>query len=461
MAKILFKNAFVVSCNAKIGDAPGTDVLVEGTQIKQVGAKLDGTEAEVVDATGMILMPGMIDTHSHLWETPFKGRVSEGWGMEYFTNIHPLVSHCTPEDTYAAIFAGHIESLCNGVTTMFDYNTSINSPEHADAAVQALKDAGIRGFMGYDFRGKAPNFTPPLAPSAARFKDVERVRSSIPNKPRDLVRLATCLSEVAPDNMDAVVKEIEFSRGIGCYMSWHCNKAGELEQIAARGLLKNDLLPAHGNYTTDKDLDLLGGVGGYLTSQTEAETYAGRRSMSMIARGIRKGVRIAIGVDVPVIGNLGLLPQMRLLHFLQRYMDGALERHEGQVPVMRRPGVPTLHPRDILEIATINGAGALGIGDVTGQIAPGFEADIVLMDTRNFGIAEGDPAGHIVLNSSSGDVDTVMVAGTLRKRGGKMLRVDMNKMLAARVAARDRIYKAAGEVPGGLHKTYWAWGDGK
>ena len=461
MAKTLFKNAFVVSCNAKIGDAPGTDVLVEGTQIKQVGAKLDAAGAEVVDAAGMILMPGMIDTHSHLWETPFKGRVSEGWGMEYFTNIHPLVSHCTPEDTYAAIFAGHIESLCNGVTTMFDYNTSINSPEHADAAVQALKDAGIRGFMGYDFRGKAPNFTPPLAPSTARFKDVERVRSGIPNKPRDLVRLATCLGDIAPDNIDNIVKEIEFSRGIGCYMSWHCNKAGELEQLAARGLLKNDLLPAHGNYTTDKDLDLLGEVGGYLTSQTEAETYAGRRSMSMIARGIRRGVRMAIGVDVPVIGNLGLLPQMRLLHFLQRYMDGAIERHEGLVPVVRRPGVPTLHPRDILEIATVNGAGALGIGDVTGQIAPGFEADIVLMDTRNFGVAEGDPAGHIVLNSSSGDIDTVMVAGTFRKRGGKMLGVDMSKMLAARVAARDRIYKAAGEVPGGLHKTYWGWGEGK
>jgi len=111
MAKTIFKNAFVVSCNTKIGDAPGTDVLVEGTQIKQVGAKLDAAGAEVVDASGMLLMPGMIDTHSHLWETPFKGRVAEGWGMEYFTNIHPLVGHFTPEDVYAAIFAGHIESL--------------------------------------------------------------------------------------------------------------------------------------------------------------------------------------------------------------------------------------------------------------------------------------------------------------------------------------------------------------
>jgi cytosine/adenosine deaminase-related metal-dependent hydrolase len=461
MTKILFKNAFVVSCNAKIGDAPGSDVLVEDTQIRQVGPRLDAAGAEVVDASGMLLMPGMIDTHSHLWETPFKGRVAEGWGMEYFTNIHPLVSYFTPEDAYAGIFAGHIESLANGVTTMFDYNTCIHTPEHADAAMQAIKDAGIRGFMGYDFRGKSPNSKPPLGPSAARFKDVKRLRGGISNESRDLVRLATCLGDIAPDNIDAVVAEIEFSREMGCYMSWHCNKAGELEQLGARGLLKNDLLPAHGNYTTDKDLQLLADVGGYLTSQTEAETYAGRRSMSMIARGHRMGVGIAIGVDVPVIGNLGLLPQMRLLHFLQRYMDGAIERHEGQVPVVRRPGVPTLDARNILEFATTNGAAALGIGDVVGQVAPGFEADIVLLDARNFGIAEGDPAGHIVLNSSSGDVDSVMVAGKFRKRGGKMIGVDLSRMLAARVTARDRVYKVAGEVPGGLHKTYWGWGKGK
>jgi cytosine/adenosine deaminase-related metal-dependent hydrolase len=450
-----------VSCNAKIGDAPGSDVLVEDTQIRQVGPRLDAAGAEVVDASGMLLMPGMIDTHSHLWETPFKGRVAEGWGMEYFTNIHPLVSYFTPEDAYAGIFAGHIESLANGVTTMFDYNTCIHTPEHADAAIQAIKDAGIRGFMGYDFRGKSPNSKPPLGPSAARFPDVKRVRGGLSNGSRDLVRLATCLGDIAPDNIEAVVAEIEFSREMGCYMSWHCNKAGELEQLGARGLLKNDLLPAHGNYTTDKDLRLLADVGGYLTSQTEAETYAGRRSMSMIARGHRMGVGIAIGVDVPVIGNLGLLPQMRLLHFLQRYMDGAIERHEGQVPVVRRPGVPTLDARNILEFATRNGAAALGIGDVVGPIAPGLEADNVLLDARDFGIAEGDPAGHIVLNSSSGDVDTVMVAGKFRKRGGKMVGVDMSKMLAARVAARDRVYKVAGEVPGGLHKTYWGWGDGE
>ena len=117
MATTLFTNAFVMSCSDQIGDLEQADVLVEGTKIAKVGSGIEVSGAEKVDASGMILMPGMIDTHSHLWETPFKGRVSEGWGMEYFTNIHPMVSFYTAEDAYAGIYAGLVESLAAGVRT--------------------------------------------------------------------------------------------------------------------------------------------------------------------------------------------------------------------------------------------------------------------------------------------------------------------------------------------------------
>ena len=458
MSKTLFKNGYVMSGNDKVGNLEQGDVLVDGTKVVQVGVNLQSAEADVVDAAGMLVMPGMVDSHTHLWETPFKGRIAEGWGMEYFTNIHPLVSHFTPEDAYAAIYAGCIESLHAGVTTMFDFSTCVRSSEHADAAVAALKDSGIRGVFGYDLRGTDHSGTSPLKPSAARFKDIERVKSSISDDNTSLLRLAICLSEVAPNSMELIKREVEFSRSLGLRMSWHCNKAGEISALHQHGLFGADMLPAHGNYTTDEDLDLLGSVGGYLTTQPEAETYAGRRSMSMVARGHRRGVGIALGIDVPVIMNFGLLPQMRLLHYLQRFMDGIHERHEGQSPVSRRPGVPTLSARDIVRFATSNSAAAIGLGDVVGQIAPGFQADIVLLDTRSFGQAEGDPACHVVMNSSLGDVHSVMVAGEFRKRDGRMVGVDMPKMLAERVAARDRVYKAAGEVPGVIKKGYWNWG---
>lgn len=458
MSKVLFKNGFVMSLNDKVGDGEA-DVLVDGAVIKQVGKNLAADGAEVVDAKGMLVMPGMADTHCHLWETPFKGRIAEGWGMEYFVNIHPLASYTEPEDVYAGIYAGCIEALYTGTTSMFDYSHCIRSSEHADAAVEALRDSGIRAVFGYDLRGKDHSGKSSLAPGAARFKDIERIKSKLSDDKASLLRLAVCLSEVTPESANAVLKEVEFTRSLGVRASWHCNRAGEIEFFDKHGVMGPDLLPAHGNYTTDRDLDILGSVGGFLTTQPEAETYAGRRSMSMIARGHRRGVKIALGIDVPVIMNHGLLAQMRLLFFLQRYMDGVIERHEAQSPVSRRPGVPTYSTRDVLRTTTTNCAEATGVGDIVGQIAPGYQADIVLMDTRNFGLAEGDPAGHVVHNSSIADIHSVMVAGKFRKRDGKMVGVDMGKMLAAREAARDRIYKAAGEVPGKPKLGYWHWGE--
>ena len=459
MGKILFKNGFVMSLNDKVGDIDRADVLVEGDTIRQVSKNIAADGAEVVDAIGMMVMPGMADTHAHMWETPFKGRIAEGWGMEYFTNIHPLVAYFTPDDLYAAVYAGAVEALASGTTSILDYDTCIRSSEHADAALAALKAAGIRATFGYDLRGKDHSGKSPLAPGAARFKDIERVKAKLAAE-KGLIRMVICLSDFNPESRNAVAKEIEFSRSIGCRMTWHCNKAGEIALFERMGLLGADMLPAHGNYTTDEDLDSLGSVGGCLTTQPEAETYAGRRSMSMVGRAHRRGVKICLGIDVPVIMNYGLLPQMRLLFYLQRYIDGLNERIEGQFPVSRRPGTPTLSARDIVRCATTNCAEAVGLGAEVGQIAPGFQADIVLLDTRQFGRAEGDPAAHLVNNCSAGDIQTVMVAGQFRKRDGKMVGVDIGKMLSAREAARDRIYKEAGEVPGKIKRGYWHWGEG-
>jgi cytosine/adenosine deaminase-related metal-dependent hydrolase len=447
-----------MSCNDKLGDIGKADVLVDGTRIAAVGEGLAADGAEVVDASGMIVMPGMADTHTHMWETPFKGRIFDAWGMEYFTNIHPLVSFTNAEDVYAGIYAGAIESLSAGVTSIFDYSHCIRSSEHADAAMEALKAAGIRATFGYDLRGTDHSGKQSLKPSEGRFSDIERVTGKVDNSAESLLRLAVCLSEVTNDSKQQIAREIAFSRELGLRMSWHCNKAGEVTHLHKSGLLGADLMAAHGNYMTDADIDYLGGVGGFLTTQPEAETYAGRRSMSMVGRCHRRGVRIGLGIDVPVIMNYGLIAQMRLLFFLQRYMDGVIERHEGQFPVLRRKGVPTLAPRDIVRFVTTNGAEANGVGHVVGQIAPGFQADIVLLDTRAFGRGEGEPAGHVVTNCSQGDVRTVMVAGQFRKREGKMVGVDMDKMLSERIAARDRIYARAGEKPGQYKKAYWPWG---
>ena len=459
MTKALFKNAQIMSANEEIGNLEEADILVVDSRIDQVGANLSDPDAEVFDAKGMLIMPGMADTHTHLWQTIFKGRAADAWGMEYFTNIPPMSQHFTADDVYAAIYAGCVESMANGVTNIFDYHTCIHSPEFADATVQAFKDSGIRATFGYDLGAFSLGESDKIGPSEARFPDVERLRGEIPNGKEDLLRLGVCLSQILPEKIDRMEREINFAREVDVPMTWHNNKPGEIEAINRSGLLDTDILPAHSNYTTDEDLRLLAEIGGCLTSQTEAETYAGRRSMSMIKRAFDLGVDLAIGTDVPNIISMGVMPQMRALYILQRVLDGINERYEGHYPVTRRPGVPTFSPRDIVEIATSNGGKAMGIGDVVGQIAPGYQADLVLFDGRDFGISEGDPAGHVVLNSSAGEIDSVMVAGEFRKRDGKMVGIETGKVVKLREAARDRVYASVGTRPGELKRTYWNWAE--
>lgn len=456
MSSTLLKSAYVVDFDDE-SSTQTADVLIEGDTITAVGKDLDAKDAEVVDCTDMVAMPGMADTHTHLWEALFRGRVSEAWGMEYFTNIPPLGSHLTPEDMYAGVYAGAIELLHNGVTSVLDFCHAILTPEHADAAVRALQDSGIRALFAYDLSGRDPAGKGTLAPSQDRFDDIRRVRGNIDGG-TGRVRLGVGLSMVTPESIEQVVDEIEFSRSVSAPMTFHNNSGGELVMLDRARVLAADILPAHCNYTTDEDLDALAACDGFISTQPEAETYAGRRPYSMVGRAHKRGVGVALGVDVPALVNPGVFTQMRLLYLFQRYMDGVHERYEGHVPVARRPGWPQLSTGDVLRAGTSNGVAAIGLGSAVGQIAPGYAADIVLASTKPFGLSEGRLSAHLVMNATNADVDSVIVGGNFVKRDGQLVGIDQEKMLANRITSRDNVLSRAGDIGAStMQETWWPW----
>jgi cytosine/adenosine deaminase-related metal-dependent hydrolase len=178
----------------------------------------------------------------------------------------------------------------------------------------------------------------------------------------------------------------------------------------------------------------------------------------MVGRAHKRGIGVALGVDVPALVNSAIMTQMRLLYLLQRYMEGAHERGEGQTPIARRPGWPQLDTKDVLRFGTLDGVEALGFGGDVGKIEVGYQADLVLLDARTFGISESGLASHVVMNATPGDVDSVMVAGEFRKRDGVLVGVDGEDLQANRVAARDRVLATAGEIgAGGLIEDHWDW----
>jgi len=143
--RVLLRGGHVLTMDPGLGDLFGGDVLVEDDRIAAVGHDLDASEAEVVDATGCIVMPGFVDSHRHTWETVIRGIAPDVSLGGYFDIVlDQLAPAYRPEDVYAGNYLGSLEAIDAGITTLLDWSHISNSPEHADEAIRGLADAKLR-----------------------------------------------------------------------------------------------------------------------------------------------------------------------------------------------------------------------------------------------------------------------------------------------------------------------------
>ena len=151
-SKILPRMRLVIRGGQVLAGDPGdgrfehADVVVEDGRIAEIGPSGGISEAQVVDAAGMLVLPGFVDTHRHTWQTAMRGICADWTLLDYFRGIRLQISSAFgPEDVYAGNYVGALEALDSGVTTLLDFSHCMNSPEHADEAVRGLTDAGVRG----------------------------------------------------------------------------------------------------------------------------------------------------------------------------------------------------------------------------------------------------------------------------------------------------------------------------
>src|ERR1700753_3492418 len=149
-SQLLIKDAWVITLDSDLGDLPRGDVLIVGSKIAAVAPSLDVGDAEIIDGTDRIVIPGFVDTHRHLWQTQLRGVAADWTLMQYLTAILGQVAPAfTPEDTYAGNLLGVLEGLDAGITTMVDWSHALNTPVHADAAFDALADSGARAVLAH------------------------------------------------------------------------------------------------------------------------------------------------------------------------------------------------------------------------------------------------------------------------------------------------------------------------
>ncbi len=432
---VLIQGALVLTMDAALGDIAQGDVLVRGNRIEQVGQGLAVPRgAELIDGRGMILIPGLIDSHTHMWQVPLKGLGVGLWGTpDYQKHVFPLREKFNAIDMRDACYAAGMEMLDNGITTVLDFCHNTMTPQHAEESIAAHRLTGQRVLFAYGMLG---GFQTLKADHPWRLAQVRELAADIGSGAKDsLVRLGVAVGSLEYSGMELVRKEIELGRDLGLPMTFHQNPPAQIHELAQAGLLGADLLPVHANLCTDRELDLLAAAGAGISFTVEGE-FGGGRSMSIVGRAHRAGVTPSLGVDIPSRISLDLFTQMRMTFQVMRAEEAMAERQIGRWPLARQPGTPHAQPRHMLEYVTVNAARAVGRGDELGRIKPGFLADLVLLSPGRYGMSLGDPAAHVAFQSTPADVHTVLVNGEVRKRAGQL--VGLNRADAAEATRRVR-----------------------
>jgi cytosine/adenosine deaminase-related metal-dependent hydrolase len=419
--KTLLTGGTVVSMDPAVGDLERGDVLIEDGVIVEVAERVDAPDAEVIDATDRIVLPGFVDNHRHSWQTAFRGVGADWTFPEWALAMHGTVKpHYRPEDVYAGTLLGRLEALHSGVTTMLDWYHVAQTHAHEDAAVAALRDAPGRSIFclgaGWGTRDSVD-------------ADIRRVRADLTGDGLSgdgLVTMAFGLRGPEVTGMDTVARELKLAAELGLRTSLHIEAAGTVTDLHEHGLLRDTTTFVHANGISDEELRMLADAGASLSISPDVELKMGFGS-PVTGRALAAGLRPTLSIDdVPSVGG-DMFSTMRTAFAVQRGLDGGLRS------------------RDLLEFATVDAARSCGLDTRTGSLTPGKDADLVLLRTDDLTVFPvTDPVGTLVSAGHPGLVDTVLVAGRVVKRDGVLVGVDLPALRARLLASRDRIAAAAG-----------------
>jgi cytosine/adenosine deaminase-related metal-dependent hydrolase len=435
---MLLKGGCVITLDEALGTLPIADVLIEGENIAEIAPEIAAADAEVIDAANMLVMPGLVDAHRHTWEGAIKHVAPDADLNAYFGQVLAMFAPVyRPEDVYIGTLIGALEALDAGITTLFDWSHIQHTPEHTDAAVSALQDAGLRAVFGYGF----PNtgFEWFYESQLDHPHDARRVRTHYFSSEDQLVTMAMAVRGPELSTIEVTKHDWGLARELGLRMSVHVGNGDfgvpyrAIEQLADADLLGPDTQYVHNVSLTDAAIDLIRETGGTAVSTPAVEMQMGF-GMPAAGRFLKRGMRPGLGVDVITSTAGDLFTQIRATFQIERLLASL---HPDERPLL------TAH--DMLEMATVDSARSIWLDHRIGTLAPGKAADVVLLRTDRLHMTPlNDPISAVVTSAYAGDVDTVLVGGRVRKRGGPLIGADLTQVRAKAVESRDYLMQASG-----------------
>lgn len=449
--RILLQGATLVTMDADHGVLVG-DVLIEDERIAAIGSDLDVVDAEVVDVTGHVVAPGMVDTHRHTWQTQARAICADWTLADYFYGIRLAISPSyDATDVHLGNKLGALEAISSGVTTILDFSHCNNTPEHSDAAVTGLADAGIRARFSYGFFDSSPMAPAYFADHASRVKDFERVASTYFSGPGRL-SLGVALTEMGLVPFGASRREIEVAREhdalIATHMACVWQMPSGFDEIADAGLLGPDMVHIHCNTLTDEQWRRLADSGGKVSISVETELNMGM-GRPVFAQCEAHGVKPTLSCDVISLNSGDLVSQARMGLGFKRWADTEHLNLAGSDPT--EVSTTTLQA---MEWATINGAEACGLGDQVGSITVGKQADLMVVGGPGFATHPMlDAPGAIIFQTTPSDVRHVLIAGEFVKRDGELVGHDLPRLLAEADESGTRIAERARRLSPGMPES--------
>lgn len=427
--EFVVRDAFVLSMDPKIGDLPRGDVHVRGGVIVAVGSALPAPGATELDGRGMLVMPGFVDTHWHLWTSALRPLVrnDDGANLGYFPMTARLGPQFTPEDCYRSARLGIAEALHSGVTTLQDWNHNVLSPAHADAGLRALGEAGIRARFAYGYSGRL-KATDPMD-----LADLARVKDQLAAAGDRLITLGISSRSIA-ENADLIrtlKTEWAGARRLGLPITMHAGNPRQVVLLEREGMLGPDLQLVHPTQMTSAEFRALASNRVSFSSSPVTEMRRPQeRGEIQLQELLDAKIQVSLSVDHVAGLNCDFFNQMRVLHWNHS------RRFGDKFP---------LTTRRIVELATIEGARDLGVADRTGSLTPGKRADLIMVRTGDGNLGPVGEATHsLVFTAQPSNVDTAVVDGRILMRGGKLLSMDEDRVVREAAQAALAIRNRAG-----------------
>lgn len=458
---LLTGGRLITMADGDTGRASCRDVLIRDGNVADLlprGSKV--TDAEVIDAAGRIVLPGFVDTHRHTWQTQLRTVAADWTLFDYLVRMRSIYSGCyTAEDAYLGNHLGALESINAGITTIVDHSHLINSPDHADGLVDGLVESGIRGVFCYGFFVN-PTLNPyRIAPEPGwRYQDARRIRTARLSSDNARIRFGIAPQEAEAIPPDVLRSEIGLAREMDAHtISMHVamgNYDGDNRIVAMlrdAGLLGPDMLFVHGASLGDDELRAMAESGAGLSCTPETELQMGM-GFPIAFRAREHGVRTSLGIDIVSNYTADMLVQMRMALQSARAVDNAGLAGFGKAPRSVRRST-----RDALRLATLGGAEALHMDSVIGSIAPGKAADILILRADDLHMTPShDDVAAVVFGARTDDIETVLIDGIVRKRDGKLVGVDLERLKARLAQSAARIEAEYRSVDSAPIEAFWS-----